>query len=140
MRIYLPLFIALFLHTQAAFSQSTPGKIKVRKPAPSADPRCSASLIGRRGGNIAVFELKRINNLYVNGPCDYKIESFIFSASVAGALREFKSEDGVLSVNARAILLSLKPGQKFFIDKILVKSNSTGDVFFLSSLKFSVVQ
>lgn len=64
--------------------------------------------------------------------------SFVLSTSVSGNLREFKSESDVFGVEGRIALLVLKPGNKFFIEKILMKSNVTGQVFSVPNLKFTV--
>ncbi len=128
------ILIALCLSTAFILSQE-PLKIKIAK----ADEKCSATLLGKSSGNISKEELKVCHAISVKGPCDYKIVSFIFSCNYSGRLFEISAQDGYLPSQVKNFLLGLSSGDKFFIEKIKVKSNVTGQIFSLPSLKFKVI-
>lgn len=134
-----PALIFFAMITFATLAQTTPARdrIKVRKPVPV---KCSASLLGLPGGSITRMQLGGVNNIQVYGDCDYTVVSFVLSTTMSGTLREFKSNGDAFDIEARIALLTLRPGGKFFIEKILMKSNVTGQVFSVPNLKFTVTQ
>lgn len=91
------------------------------------------------GGSITRMQLGGVNNIQVYGDCDYTVVSFVLSTTMSGSLREFKSNGDTFDAEARIAMLSLRPGGKFFIEEILMKSNLTGQVFSVPNLKFTVI-
>ena len=112
-------------------------KIKVAKPGKPLE-KCSASLLGRPGGNITKAELASCNRVEVTGPCDYKVISFDLSFAIHDNLKSFHS-DSVMTGMAKGCMMGLPINSKFFIEKIKVKSNITGRIFRMPDLKFKVV-
>lgn len=113
-------------------------KIKIKKPEKTTQ-RCTATLLGRVGGNISRVELLTCNSIQVYGPCNYKIASFCFSWTHLDILKEVSVQDSLITSEARTLLIGMAPYDKFYIDKINVISNVTGQTFTLSPLKFKVV-
>lgn len=129
------IIILLIFISSSIFAQQI-ATIKIRKPKKE---KCSATLLGKRGGNITLNELMACNSIKVNGACDYKVVSFIFSCSVKTRLYEYSSEKEYFSPIIKSSVLNLRPGERFFIEKIRVKSNITGQEFLMPNLKFKVV-
>ena len=113
-------------------------KIKIKKPVGTTQ-KCTATLLGRAGGNITRQELWACNSIQVYGPCSYKVVSFCFSWTHKDVLREVSVQDSLLNAEARKLMIYMEPYDKFYIDKINVKSNVTGQTFTLSPLKFKIV-
>ena len=112
-------------------------KIKIAKPGKSKE-KCTATLLGRAGGNITKAELASCNSIEVKGPCDYKVVSFVFSFVIHDNLR-FIPSDSVMNSVAQVIVRGMPVNSKFYIEDIKVKSNVTGQIFTMPSLKFKVV-
>jgi hypothetical protein len=126
--------LLLFLSSKILAQQIA--TIKIAKPKKE---KCSATLLGKSGGNITIYELMACNSIEVNGACDYKVVSFLFSCSVKTRLYEYSSKEEYFSPVIRTFILNLRPGERFFIEKIRVKSNVTGQEFLMPSLKFKVI-
>lgn len=110
-------------------------KIKVAK----SKETCSATLLGKSGGNISKEELMTCHAISVKGPCDYKVVSFLFTCNLKGRLIDISTQDGYFPAEVKSYLMGLSAGDKFFIEDIKVKSNVTGQIFTLPSLKFKVI-
>jgi hypothetical protein len=134
MRMRMILIFILLSGFLAGFGQID--KIVVRRSAGKA--KCSASLLGLPGGKISVFKLRACNKVEVNGECNYKVVSFDISMSIKRNLKEFTSIDDGMTDIARTVLLSLRPGDRFFIEKIKVQSTVTNQIFSLPDLKFLI--
>jgi hypothetical protein len=132
MRIFIVMLFSI--GSISLFSQID--RIKVRKS--EGKPKCSATLIGLPGGKISMIQLSRCNKIEIEGPCDYKVVSYLLSLVVKNNIKEYKSDGDGINTFARVNLLSLQPGDKFFIEKILVQSNITQQIFSLPSLNFRV--
>jgi hypothetical protein len=130
------LIFVILIFSSVRGSSQEPLKIKIAK----SDEKCSATLLGKSGGNISKEELKACHAISVKGPCDYKVVSFLFSCNFSGRLFETSTKDGYFPSEVKSFLMGLGVGDKFFIEKIKVKSNITGQTFSLPSLKFTVVQ
>ena len=113
-------------------------KIKIAKPGKPQE-KCTATLLGRQGGNITKSELLFCNNIEVKGPCSYKVVSYIFSWIDKGNLITFAVSDSVISSKAKMGMLGTRIYGKFYIEKIKVTSKVTGQIFTLPSLTFKVV-
>lgn len=101
---------------------------------------CIPSVEGKSGGNIEVAEISLMREIKGNGSCDYEIISYVFSLSVNGVLREFKCQGGIISSLTQAAMFSVKPGGKFFFEKIMAKDKATGRILTLAPLKYKVIQ
>ncbi len=132
------IFIILSVLSYQTFAQSKVSVIRVRKPK---QEKCRATILGHSGGNIKKSELMMVSNIQVSGPCDYYVVSYLYSCAIKGSLKEFEpyyaKDDSIATISYG--IWSLEPGNRFFIEKIKVKSRSTGKVFRLPDLKFKVV-
>lgn len=101
---------------------------------------CIPSIQGKSGGTIQVAEISLMREIKTNGTCDYEIVSYVFSLSVNGMLKEFKCQTGIISSLTQAMMFSVKPGGKFFFEKIIAKDKQSGRILTLAPLKYKVIQ
>ncbi len=129
------ILLLIFFCSAISLSSQTIYKVKIRKPIKE---KCSASILGKSGGKISTYELRTVNQIETSGPCDYQIISYVFSFVVRQMLIEWKSTEKKVNPSIKNALRSFKPGEKFWVEKIIVKNNVTGRYFTMPPLKFIV--
>lgn len=128
------IYILLFFicSVSIAAQNNTVEKIKIRKPA------CTATILGRSGGTIRQSMLYEIGQVQVYH-CHYVIESFDFTVAQKDIIKASVKNQKEISPDIRILLYGLKPGDRFYFEKIKAKDTLTNKIFTLPNMKFSVV-
>ncbi|MBS1634948.1 MAG: hypothetical protein JST26_03430 [Bacteroidetes bacterium] len=130
-------FFVLLCFPAAAVVAQKPSVIKVRKPA---SEKCTASLLGSSGGTIGRTQLTKLAVVQVKGPCSYTIKSYkLYTVVKDRIVFEINSESDSLSVVTKQALMTLPVGGRFYIEKILVKSEISGQQISLPDIRFKVI-